>query len=137
MPDIPSQPKATRLPNGNQLLFAYGNLFLGLPCGHRNAILPDFVRWHKGYASCKEQPDSSDLLYGRIIEVSDDLLARLDSYAERTADYHRFVADVQIINGPTLKGVWVFQMTEHATPATLAASVNGGFRDETTTKIAA
>lgn len=125
-----SQKKAAILPNGNSLVFAYGNLFQGLPCGHRNALLPDFVRCHKGYASCKETPGTDDLLYGRVVEIAPDTLARLDTWAEHTEDYHRFVADVQLTNGQTLRGVWVFQLIEHATPSTLATSANGGLRTD-------
>lgn len=125
-----TEPKPTTLPNGNSLVFAYGNLFQGLPCGFRNAILPAFVRCHKGYASCKEQPGTDDLLYGKVIEIAPDTLARLDTWAEHTADYHRFLANVQIVNGPLLRGVWVFQMVEHATLITRLTSGNGGIRDE-------
>lgn len=130
MPTIPPLPKPSLSPDGNQYVFAYGHLFQGLPCGHRNAILVDFERRHKGYASCVESPGTDDLLAGRVIELTDDTLARFDTWAEHTADYHRFLADVQIVNGPKLKGVWVYQMIEHATPATRATSANGGLRDE-------
>ena len=128
--DNPTGPTAARTPDGNQLIFAYGSLTQGLPGGHRNAILPDFVRWHKGHASCKAAPGTDDLLYGRLVAVDDDFLARLDTYAERMDDYHRFLATVTAINGAKIAGVWVYQLTEHATPSTLATSANGGFRPQ-------
>lgn len=130
--------KPTKLPNGNQLIFAYGSLTQGLPSGPRNAILPDFQRAHKGYASCKQVKGTDDLLYGRLVEVSEELLARIDTYAERTGDFHRFLGTVTLLpGGQQIAGVWVYQLTEHATPDTLATSVNGGFREETTAALKA
>jgi hypothetical protein len=122
-------PKGARSETGEQFVFAYGNLYHGLPYGPRNAILPGFERWHKGYASCRETSDPDELLYGRVVAVSDETLARMDTAAERLGDFHRFLADVTLGNGKILKGVWVYQMTEHGSPATFKVSANGGFRE--------
>lgn len=123
-------PVGARSPEGNQFVFTYGNLYQGLPYGPRNAMLSGFERWHKGYASLKEgKPD--DLIYGRIAEVPDDTLARMDTHGERLGDFHRFLAYVTLLpSGKVFKDVWVFQMVEHATPKTLATSINGGLRSE-------
>lgn len=121
--------KPARLPSGNQLLFAYGCLSKGMPCGFQNAMLKGFVRQHKGYASCKEAP--TEHLYGKVVEVDEITLARFDTWADLTClNYHRFIAEIQIIDGPVLGGIWVYQLVEHAQPAQLQLSSNGGLREE-------
>lgn len=123
----PLEPKRTL--TGHQLVFAYGNLYQGLPCGFRNARLEGFERAHKGYASLKES--EGDHVVGRVLAVTDEQLARMDTWAERSGDYHRFLADIIILpSGDIFNGVWVFQMTQDRTPWTSRTSANGEFREE-------
>lgn len=84
------------------------------------AALLGFVRSNKKPASVRE--DSNGSVVGRLLELTEAELARLDMVAERQGDYHRFKALVNIPLGGFEVEAWVYQLRSDETPLTALTS---------------
>lgn len=80
------------------------------------------VKGSNALNSVRQLDGIGGFIVGRAVELSADELARMDAYAERVGDYHRFLA---MARGPKTGAdfeVWVYQLRSDASPVELMAS---------------
>lgn len=105
-------------------VFAHGFIFgdvgiYGAPVavlpGYEQVSNPDQSRRTATPVSIRLAQKPGAFVTGRLIELTVDELARLDSLVERCpADYHRFQAEVTLPSNGHKTLAWVFQRLDHA-----------------------